>query len=102
GETSTAAAREGNRGVRSLQDLHCRARREDRPPGPAPARSGAWDQLAQDSAPRRKASTCAGCSSAFFTAVQCFCTLPSGAITTVERMVPVTGLPYIIFSPQAP
>ncbi len=35
------------------------------------------------------------------TFLQCFLTLPSGPIQTVERMTPVVFLPYIIFSPKA-
>src|SRR5262245_4123971 len=47
-------------------------------------------------------STCAGCAAAFATRFQCFFTLPSGPIQTVERITPVVFLPYIIFSPHAP
>ena len=47
-------------------------------------------------------STCSGCSAAFATRFQCFITLPSGPIQTVERITPVVFLPYIIFSPHAP
>jgi hypothetical protein len=50
----------------------------------------------------RASSTFVGCSSAFGTRAQCFFTTPSGPIQTVERMTPVTFLPYIVFSPYAP
>src|SRR5215470_17867879 len=46
-------------------------------------------------------NTLAGCSSALGTLAQCFLTLPSGPIHTVERITPTVFLPYIIFSPQA-
>src|SRR5262249_13153184 len=47
------------------------------------------------------ASTCSGCASALATRAQCFFTLPSGPIQTVERITPVVFLPYITFSPHA-
>jgi len=50
----------------------------------------------------RKFSTSSGWSSAFFTTGQCLITSPFGPITTVERIVPSTVLPYIIFLPHAP
>src|SRR5215467_14449066 len=46
--------------------------------------------------------TCSGCFSAFATLAQCFFTLPSGPIQTVERITPTVFLPYIVFSPYAP
>ncbi len=48
---------------------------------------------------RSASRTFSGCSAASGTRFQCFFTLPSGPIHTVERMTPVVFLPYIIFSP---
>src|SRR5262245_33935689 len=50
----------------------------------------------------RYASTSSGWASAFFTAGQCLITSPLGPMTTVERMVPSTVLPYMTFFPKAP
>ena len=50
----------------------------------------------------KKAKTSSGWASAFLTVGQCLTTSPFGPITTVERMVPCTSLPYIIFLPKAP
>ena len=50
----------------------------------------------------KKANTSFGWVSAFLTVGQCLMTSPSGPTTTVERMVPCTSLPYIIFFPKAP
>src|SRR5215468_6621556 len=50
----------------------------------------------------KNATTSSGWVSAFFTVSQCLMTSPLGPITTVERIVPCTGLPYIIFFPKAP
>ena len=47
----------------------------------------------------KKAKTSSGWASAFLTVGQCLTTSPFGPITTVERMVPCTSLPYIIFLP---
>src|SRR5215471_20901974 len=50
----------------------------------------------------RKAKTSSGWSSAFLTVGQCLMTSPLGPMTTVERMVPSTVLPYMTFFPKAP
>src|SRR5215470_8134417 len=50
----------------------------------------------------RKAKTSSGWASAFLTVGQCLMTSPLGPMTTVERIVPSTNLPYIIFFPKAP
>src|SRR5882724_4433895 len=78
-----------------------------RPSDAHPARSSQGRSLPLVAHPRRSphvtdlraSSTFAGCSSALGTLAQCFFTLPSGPIQTVERITPITFLPYIIFSP---
>src|SRR5690606_4835567 len=68
----------------------------------APAEAVREDELRHHASPLIAASTCSGWASAFATRFQCFFTLPSGPIHTVERITPTVFFPYIVFSPQAP